>query len=113
MIYVSHPYGGRDDNKYKVEQIILELCDKYPDFTYVSPIHCFGYMYENFDYDTGMAMCLDLLSMCDAMYVYGEYQESQGCMTEIATAKEMCIPVFYPEQDEYLTICPDWERKEY
>lgn len=106
MIYISHPFSGKFENKLKVEEIILNLNDLRPGFTYVSPIHAFCFMYDRYDYNTGMIMCLDLLSACDAMYVYGDYQNSRGCMIEIGFAKRMRIPVFYPEKGEYFTPLP-------
>ena len=92
MIYVSHPYSGLEENKQKVEKIIEELCDTFPDDTFVSPIHCFGFTYHTVEYDLGMRYCLDLLDVCDSMMVFGDWQNSKGCSWEVRHAQEKGIP---------------------
>lgn len=92
MIYISHPFGGLKENVLKVEKIIESLVEEYPDETFVSPIHCFGFMYDTVDYDKGLDMCLELLSKCDKMLVFGDWCTSTGCMTEITYANIRNIP---------------------
>jgi hypothetical protein len=82
-VYISHPYGGDEKNKAKVEKIIKNLIKEYPQHTFVSPIHCFGFMYTAVDYQTGLNWCLDLLDACNEMWVYGDYRNSKGCTEEI------------------------------
>ena len=86
MIYISHPYSGKPENKQKVEEIIKNLVISHPENTYISPIHCFGFMYELVDYQTGLEMCLRLLESCDKMLVFGDWQSSRGCNAEILHA---------------------------
>jgi hypothetical protein len=92
MIYVGHPYKGLEENKRKVEGIIKSLSTMNPGTTFVSPIHTFGFMYDDFIYEVGLCMCLDLLSKCDMMYVCGDYENSRGCMAEIKYCEEHDIP---------------------
>lgn len=92
LIYVSHIYQNKEENKQAVEEIIKQLAKEHPEHTYCSPIHTFGFMYNDFDYDTGLNMCLELLKRCDMMYVYGDYQNSVGCKAEIRFCKENGIP---------------------
>ena len=87
LIYVSHPYGGKEENKLAVEKIVLELSKQNPNNTYISPIHCFGFMYHDVSYEHGMNMCLALLDMCDEMIVCGDWANSKGCMMEINHAE--------------------------
>lgn len=82
-IYVSHPYSGKEENKLAVEKIIKRLTEIYPHDTFISPIHTFGFMYDQIDYETGLGWCLDLLQGCDRMYVYGNWKKSRGCQTEV------------------------------
>lgn len=97
LIYCSHRYGGEERNRDAVAEKILELqmCD--PENTYISPIHCFGFMYDTLDYDDGMACCLDLLSVCDELLVLSD--ESEGVRREIAFAKKRGIEVRYDRAD--------------
>lgn len=83
MIYVSHPYGGDSGNKEKIECIVRELATGDPKNTYISPVHCFGFLYDSVSYERGIEMCLDLLEFCDRMEVYGEWKNSKGCQEEI------------------------------
>ncbi len=92
MIYISHPYGGKEENKLKVEAIIKELAVNHPDNTYISPIHTFGFMYDSVDYETGLQMCLNLLETCDKMLVFGDWKQSRGCTAEVLYAEMHFIP---------------------
>lgn len=83
LTYISHPYGGKEENKQEVEEIVRQLAKEHPEHTFLSPIHAVGFMYNDFDYDTGLNMCLELLKRCDMMYVYGDWQNSVGCKAEI------------------------------
>ena len=91
-IYISHPYGGNKKNKDKIEDIIKELVKEDPSHTYISPVHCFGFMYNDFSYEQGLEMCLNLLEMCDKMYVFGKWKDSRGCTAEVLFAEQKGIP---------------------
>ena len=94
-IYISHPYGGDAENKAKVEGIVKSLAKRFPLETHVSPIHAFGFMYEDVPYKQGIKMCIDLLDVCDYMIVFGNYKKSKGCRIEIRHAKKHGIPTYY------------------
>lgn len=88
LIYISHPYGGKKENFKKIDNIVRGLSLKYPEFTFVSPVHTFGFLYDDVDYETGLRYCLDLLDKCDEMWLCSEkYQDSKGCIAEIAYCK--------------------------
>lgn len=92
MIYISHPYGGNRANFEAVEAIVEGLAKKDKANVYVSPIHCFGYLYDRVPYLHGLSMCIELLSRCDRMEVYGDWQHSVGCKAEIDYCKAHGIP---------------------
>lgn len=94
IVYISHPYGGKQDNITEVENIIRRLIEKYPDYLFISPIHSFGFLYDNVGYNEGLNMTLFLLETCaDEMWVFGEtWKDSDGVMTEIAYCKQRNIP---------------------
>lgn len=83
VIYVSHPYGGLEENKERVEKIILEEMKRYPDYLFLSPISTFGFKGQAISYGEGLAECLWLLAQSDEVWVYGDYENSRGCRTEI------------------------------
>lgn len=92
LIYISHIFQNKEENKQKVEVIVRKLAKEYPEHTYLSPIHAVGFMYDDFDYDTGLNMCLEVLKRCDMMYVYGDWKNSRGCKAEIKFCEENGIP---------------------
>ena len=92
LIYISHAYAGKEENKTEVEDIIRTLVKEEPQHTYINPIACFGYLYNDVPYQQGLEMCLKLLSVCDKMYVTGEIEGSQGVKAEIRYCREHAIP---------------------
>lgn len=94
MTYLSHAYGGKEENKkdaYRIwEKFVLEDDTE----THINPIAAFGDLYNLVDYDTGMIMCLELLSVCDRVIVTSK-EISEGVKREIAEAERLEIPVDY------------------
>ena len=95
LIYCSHKFGGSLENAKAAELKIkrLQLAD--PSNTYISPIHAFGFMYNDVPYETGLEMCLDLLRKCDKMVVLSDL--SRGVRAEIKFCTENEIPVEFLE----------------
>lgn len=95
LIYISHPSSGKIENTLDVENIIRELYkndELYENFCFVSPIHCYGFMYDDTEYYKGLSFCTDLLLHCDAMLVFGDWSNSTGCKEEVRICKDMNIP---------------------
>jgi hypothetical protein len=84
IVYISHPYGGLEENKREIEQIILKLVETNPQNTYISPVHTFGFLYDAVPYEEGLEMCLDLLGLCDMAFIFGDYANSTGCKAELS-----------------------------
>ena len=97
-IYISHPYGGKRENEIKVEEIIKDLVTRFPEHTYISPIHAFSFMYDFVeDYQQGLDMCIELLKLCDMMFVFGDHESSKGCTAEIQWCTDNQKPFQYRE----------------
>lgn len=94
MIYIAHEYGGKQSNKDKVETIIKQLAIQYPDYCFVSPVHSFGYLYNDVSYDKGMEYCMTLLRCCDECWICSEL--SRGVLME----KDYCISHNIPVIDK-------------
>lgn len=92
IVYISHPYGNDEKNQLLVGELIKKLVEEYPDYLFVSPIHSFSFLYSCTTYQKGLDMCLWLLHQCDEAWVFGDYQNSVGCMAEIAYCKNHSIP---------------------
>lgn len=92
LVYVSHPFGGNEENKQKVEEIVRNLVKQNPGITYISPIHALGYLYHDVSYEAGLEMCLELLNKCDKMLVFGDWKQSRGCTAEVLFAETHMLP---------------------
>lgn len=108
LIYISHICQNKEENKLKIEEIIKKLAKEHPEHTFISPVHTFGFMYNDFDYETGLNMCLELLKVCDIMYVYGDYQSSRGCNAEIEFCKSNKISYIIHDNTGYSTFSSSW-----
>lgn len=96
LIYCSHKFGGSMENAKAAELKIkrLQLAD--PSNTYISPIHTFGFLYNEVDYQTGLNWCLDLLNKCDKMIVLSEM--SKGVRAELKYCIDNAIPYVFEEE---------------
>jgi hypothetical protein len=92
-IYICHQYSGLEENKIHVESIIKQLVRDNPQHTFISPINCFGYLYNEVSYKQGIEYCLDLLKMCDVMYTFGKWSNSRGCKIEKQFCEDNNIPI--------------------
>lgn len=95
LIYISHPSSGLKENTLDIEKIIRELYNSdelFNNFCFVSPVHCYGFMYNDTEYFKGLSFCTDLLEHCDAMLVFGDWKASKGCTEEVNLCKKLNIP---------------------
>lgn len=99
MIYCAHEYGGNEDNKLEIEQKIRTLQSNDMENCYVSPVHTFCFQYFDYDYETGMELCIDLLSVCDVLLVMSK--ASKGVLREIEFAELVGMPIWYLDINEW------------
>ena len=90
VIYVAAPYGGNENNKQRVEEILKDLVQLYPEYCFVSPIHTFGFLYDDLSYEEGMEHCLTLLDLCSEIWIFGD---SIGTRIEREYATKYRIPI--------------------
>lgn len=100
-IYISHSYSGLEENKRDIEEKVKKLVKEYPNCVFISPVHTFGYLYDSYPYDIGIDLCIELLKMCDEMWIVDRnFVNSKGVMVE----REWClcnrIPVKLIEIDD-------------
>lgn len=87
-IYISHSYSGLKENKRDIEYKVKRLVKEYPNYVFISPVHTFGYLYDSCPYDTGIDLCIELLKMCDEMWIIDKgFVNSKGVMVE----REYCL----------------------
>ena len=95
LAYISHPSSGLLDNTLDTEVIIKLMYmndDIYNKMCLVSPIHAYGFMYNDFEYNKSLSLCTDLLLHCDIMLVFGDWENSTGCKEEVALCKKIGLP---------------------
>ena len=93
-IYIAHPFGGLQENKERVEDIIIDLVKINEDIVYISPIHMFGYAYDLVSWEQGMEWCLEMLDGCDCLVLASdEWNSSKGCNVEFQFAKDKGIDI--------------------
>lgn len=94
--YVSHAYGGSEENYKRAEKITRELQIARPDDCFLCPLMAFSHFeYGELGYEFEMELCIDLLSICDGLIVASE--TSIGVQREIDFAKLIGMEVEYIE----------------
>lgn len=94
--YVSHAYGGKEENYNRAKQITHDLQVHRPQDCFICPLMAFSHLeYGEMGYDFEMELCLDLLSVCDGLIVASEI--SEGVQREIDFAKMVDMEVEYIE----------------
>lgn len=97
-VYIAHPFGGKQENVERVQDIITDLIKRNPDVVYISPLHLFGYSYDLVSWEQGMEWCLEVLSSCDAIvFASDEWKLSKGCCMEMDFARDKGIDIFMLE----------------
>lgn len=95
LVYVAHPYGGKESNRKKIDVIMGDLVLNDASHDYISPIHNFGYVYlTGPEYQKGLDICLSLLGHCDVLVLCPDWKTSRGCKGEFEFAKKHSISTF-------------------
>lgn len=97
ILYVSHPYGGKQENEVKVDVIVRALQVAHPEFCFVSPVHAIRCPYNRTDYIQGLDYCLELLRRCDGIVMCGNWQDSRGCVAEYVVNDIQGKPAYIAE----------------
>lgn len=92
IYYVSHRYGGDIANYERAKQITHDLQTNDLENAYICPLLAFSHLgYNEIGYDDEMALCVDLLSVSDALIVASDI--SKGVQKEIDFAKMVGMEV--------------------
>ena len=91
-IYVSHKFCGDPANIERAKKITHDLQVADLDNCYICPLLTFSHLkYGEIGYEYEMEICLDLLSVCDALIVASDV--SDGVQKEIDFAKMVGMEV--------------------
>lgn len=101
-IYIAHPLrgGGHDideihENEESIKNIMCNLAAEEPDMLLFSPIHAFGYLDPLGPQDWVLKQCLEMVEVCDELWVFGDWKNSVGCKMEIEHAERLGKPVIF------------------
>ena len=92
-VYIAHPLRGElTANVAKVTKICQRLSAENKIIP-LSPIHAFGFLSPEGDQSLVMQYCCKLLALADELWVFGDWQKSEGCRAEVIYASENDIPI--------------------
>ena len=95
-IYVSHAYGGKIENLERAKKITHDLQVKDLENCYICPLLAFSHLaYGEIGYEQEMALCEDLLTICDKLIVASDL--SEGVEREISLAEKCNMEIEYLE----------------
>ena len=94
-VYIAHPLRGDvEGNVKKVTGICKELAEKGEVIPF-SPLHAFDFMDTKGEQTLVMKYCFKLLSKVDELWVFGNWEESEGCRMEVEFAFHNNIPILF------------------
>ena len=92
IIYVSHKFGGDPANIERAKQITHDLQVDDHENCYICPLTAFSHLgYNEIGYDEEMELCIDLLSVSDALIIASDI--SDGVQKEIDFARMVGMEV--------------------
>ena len=94
MYYVSHKFVGKPENLERAKRITHDLQIKDTENCYICPLLAFSYLgYNEIGYEEEMALCEDLLILCDKLIVASDV--SEGVKREIDLAEKCKMEIEY------------------
>ena len=102
MIYVSHKFAVYPANMERAKKITHDLQIENPEHCFICPLLAFSHLqYGEIGYDNEIELCLDLLSLCDALIIASDI--SDGVQKEIDFARMVGMEVI-DLADKYRTL---------
>lgn len=99
LIYVAHEYGGEKSNIEKAAKLTHDLQVKDLENCYICPLLMFSHLvYGEIGADAEMALCLDILSVCDTLLIASDI--SDGVRQEIEFARLVGMEVKWLEEQQ-------------
>ena len=100
-VYVAHCYGNNSENVERAKKITHDLQVNDLENCYICPLTAFSHLgYNEIGYEEEIALCLDLLQICDKLIVASEV--SHGVQIEIDLARKLLNADGEPMEVEYL-----------
>ncbi|AZF90189.1 MAG: DUF4406 domain-containing protein [Phage 5P_2] len=98
IVFISHPYKNDPIGNLKR---ITEICRRIvePNVLPLSPLHAFSFLKETENRARIMEFCFWLISLCDEVWVCGDWHKSEGCCQEIEWARQMGKPLVFLDEN--------------
>ena len=94
-MFVSHPFKGDEEmNLARVGKICRQLVNQ--GIMPISPLHSLRFLSDDEHREYALKWCKEMIKMCDEVWVYGDWERSEGCLMEIAWAGELGKLVMFP-----------------
>lgn len=94
-VYIAHPLRGErldiaviERNVARVTEICRRAAEEHPNVLLLSPIHAFDFVSPLGPQEWVMRQCLALLDIADELWVFGDWERSEGCRMEVERARE-------------------------
>ena len=105
-VYIVHPLRGgtRDaeiihENYLKADVLMLVLSKEHEneEILFLSPIHAFSFASPLGPQEWVLAQCRGLLELADELWVFGDWQRSEGCRMEIEHARRLGVTILFKD----------------
>lgn len=94
-VFVSHPFRNNPtENMKAIAEICRNLAEK-GEVMPISPVHAFAFLDDtNPDHrELALGYCAELIAVCDKLWLYGDWENSEGCQMEASFAYAWGIEV--------------------
>ncbi|MBR0294142.1 MAG: DUF4406 domain-containing protein [Acidaminococcaceae bacterium] len=97
LVYISHPFTGNEtENRQDARALCSDLKEEHKDWCLINPLDNFYFtQMVKITYEEIMAMCMEILQACDAIYLCLGWEKSRGCCAEKKIAEELGMEIFY------------------
>ena len=105
-VYIAHPLrGGTLDiqvvykNLAEIEKLLQLLSAKheYDDILFLSPLHAFSFVSPLGPQDWVLGQCRAMLDLCDELWAFGNWEDSEGCRMEVEYARKLGLTVVFED----------------
>lgn len=97
LVYLSHPFSGNEsDNRTDARFMCSDLKEKHKEWCIINPLDNFWWTQNlKLTYEEILAMCIEILQACDAIYLCLGWEKSKGCRAEKKIAEELGMEIIY------------------
>jgi hypothetical protein len=99
-IYISGPITGTEDYLFRFKKAELNLITSLNFTSIVNPAEICSNLPTDFEHEEYMSVCLNMLSMCDCIYMLHGWEKSEGAKEELGLAKAKGLEVIYEDIPE-------------